>query len=85
MAFVVALATRKLGLSPAQAIVAGTVNAACVLGLQGELGSIEPGKRADLQLMDFTDERELGYEFATPGPRLVVSAGQVVHTRSPFP
>ena len=85
MAFVVALAARKLGLSPAQAIVAGTVNAACVLGLQGELGSIEPGKQADLQLMDFADERELGYEFATPGPRLVLSAGQVVHTRTPFP
>ncbi len=85
MAFVVALAGRKLGLSHAEAIVAGTVNAACVLGLQAELGSIEPGKRADLQLLDFTDERELGYEFATPGPRLVMSAGQVVHTRTPFP
>ncbi len=85
MAFVVALACRKLGLSPAEAIVAGTVNAACVLGLQDELGSIERGKRADLQLMDFADERELGYEFATPGPRLVLSAGRVVHTRTPFP
>ncbi len=85
MAFVVALAGRKLGLSPAEAIVAGTVNAACVLGLQGELGSIEPGKRADLQVMDFADERELGYEFATPGPRVVVTAGRIVHTRTPFP
>jgi hypothetical protein len=28
--------------------------------------------------MDFTDERELGYEFATPGPRFVMIAGQVV-------
>ncbi len=55
-----------------------TVNAACVLGLQGEVGSIEPGKRADLHLMDFTDERELGYEFATAGPRLLLCAGQVV-------
>ncbi len=78
MAFVVALAVRKLGLSTAEAIAAGTVNAACVLGLQDTLGSIERGKRADLQLMDFTDERELGYEFATPGPRFVMCAGQVV-------
>ncbi len=78
MAFVVALAVRKLGLSTAEAIAAVTVNAACVLGLQGEVGSIEPGKRADLQLMDFTDERELGYEFATAGPQLILCAGHVV-------
>ncbi len=78
IAFVIALACRKLGLTPAEAIAGATVNAACVLGLQGEVGSIEPGKRADLLLMDFTDERELGYEFATPGPRLVLCAGKVV-------
>ena len=78
MAFVTALAVRKLGLSTAEAIAAGTVNAACVLGLQDTLGSIEPGKRADLQLLDFADERELGYEFAVPGPRFVICAGRVV-------
>ncbi len=78
MPFVIALACRKLGLTPAEAIVAATLNAAFVLGLQGAVGSIEPGKRADLQLMDFTDERELGYEFATAGPRLVLCGGQVV-------
>ncbi len=78
MPFVIALACRKLGLTAAEAIAATTVNAACVLGLQGELGSIEPGKRADLQLMDFTDERALGYEFATSGPQLILCAGHVV-------
>ncbi len=76
--FVIALATRKLGLTPAEAIVATTVNAACVLKLQDELGSIEPGKRADLQLLDCFDERELAYEFATPGPSLMIINGQVL-------
>ncbi len=80
MPFVIALASRKLGLTPAEAITAGTVNAACVLGLQTEVGSIEPGKRADLQVMDFTDERELGFEFATAGPRFVVCGGSIVKT-----
>ena len=56
------------------------VEHACVLGLQTEVGSIEPGKRADLQVMDFTDERELGYEFATAGPRFVVCGGSIVKT-----
>lgn len=77
--FVIALATRKLGLTPAEAIVATTVNAACVLKLQDELGSIEPGKRADLQLLDCLDERELAHEFATPGPRLMMINGKVIH------
>ncbi|MHC5024174.1 MAG: amidohydrolase family protein, partial [Planctomycetota bacterium] len=79
--FTIALACRRLGLTPAEAITCGTINAACVLGLQASRGSIEPGKRADLQLLDVTDERELGYEFATAGPCLVVLGGRVVHER----
>jgi imidazolonepropionase len=81
MPFVIALACRKLKLSAAEAIVASTVNAACVLGLQDELGSIETGKRADLQLLDCRDHRELSCEFAGPGPRLVLAGGQVVHRK----
>ncbi len=36
------------GMTPATAIVAATVNAADLLGLSAEVGSLEPGKRADL-------------------------------------
>ena len=81
MPFVIALASRALKLRPAEAIAAATINAACVLGLAGELGTIEPGKRADLQLLDSTDERELGFEFAACGPRLLVIDGNVVYRR----
>jgi len=38
----------KIGMTPAQAIATATVNAARVLGLAGERGTIEAGKRADL-------------------------------------
>ena len=78
MPFVIALACRKLGLTPAEAITASTINAACVLGLQDQLGSIQEGKRADLQLLNFTDERELGYEFASIGPRLMLINGVTI-------
>jgi imidazolonepropionase len=78
MPFVIALAGRKLGLSVAEAITASTINAARVLGLQDDMGSIEPGKRADVQILDCDDPRELGYEFAGAGPRLVLSGGEVV-------
>ena len=82
MPFVIALACRKLGLTPGESIVAATINAACVLGLQSQLGTIELGKRADLQLLDAADERELGLEFAGAGPLLTIVAGQVVHRRT---
>jgi imidazolonepropionase-like amidohydrolase len=36
------------GMNPTQAIQAATVNAAELLGLSGQIGSIEPGKSADL-------------------------------------
>src|SRR3712207_252451 len=38
----------KHGMTPATAIQAATVNAADLLGLAGEIGTLEPGKRADL-------------------------------------
>jgi imidazolonepropionase-like amidohydrolase len=38
----------KYGMPPAEAIKAATVNAADLLGLSAEIGTLEPGKRADL-------------------------------------
>ena len=40
------------GFTPTQALVAATSNAAELMGLRDELGTIEPGKRADLVVVD---------------------------------
>jgi imidazolonepropionase len=82
MPFTIALACRKLRLTPAEAITCATHNAACVLGMGHELGSITVGRRADLQLLDCTDERELAWELAGAGPLLVILGGEIVHTRA---
>lgn len=42
----------KAGLTPAEALATGTVNAARFMGLEGEFGSVSIGKRADLLLLD---------------------------------
>ncbi|WP_344587384.1 amidohydrolase family protein [Actinomadura vinacea] len=42
----------KLGMSPLDAIRAGTLNAAQLLGLDETLGTVEPGKTADLVVCD---------------------------------
>lgn len=66
-AFAGALACRFMGLSPAEAIVALTYNAACVLGLQAECGAIAQGMRSDLILLPERDERALVYAVADEG------------------
>ncbi len=40
------------GFTPEQALVASTSSAAALMGLQDELGTLEPGKRADLVVVD---------------------------------
>ena len=42
----------KGGMSPAEVLVATTRSAAELMGLDGELGTLEPGKRADLVAVD---------------------------------
>jgi imidazolonepropionase-like amidohydrolase len=42
----------ECGMTPAQALYATTMSAAELLGVPGELGSIEPGKRADLVVVE---------------------------------
>jgi imidazolonepropionase len=82
MPFAIALACRKLNLTPAEAICAGTHNAACLLGIQHRVGSLEPGKMANLQLLDASDEREVAFELAGPGPLVVIVNGEIVHLRA---
>jgi imidazolonepropionase len=78
MQFVIALACRALKLTPAQAIAASTINAAAALGLHAQIGSLEPGKQADVLVLDVADYRHLGYRFGTNLVSQVYRAGECV-------
>lgn len=78
MQFVIALACRYMKLTPAEALVAATLNAAFAVGRGARVGSLEAGKQADIVILDAPDYRHLGYRFGGNLVRTVIKAGQVV-------
>lgn len=84
MAFLLNLACLYLRLTPAEALAAATLNAACAVGLGGETGTLEPGKRADLLLFDAPDYRYLPYHYGTNLVRTVIRGGKVVANPLPW-
>ena len=77
MQFAIALACRYMGLTPAQAIAAATINAAHAIRRAESIGSLEAGKLADLLILSVPDYRHLGYRFGTNLVRQVVKRGRV--------
>jgi imidazolonepropionase len=78
MQFTIALACRYLRLTPAQAIVAATLNAAAAINRVDSIGSLEAGKQADLLILTVSDYRQLGYRFATNLVSTVIKRGEIV-------
>ena len=66
------------GASPMDAIFAATSNAARLLGLDKEIGTVETGKRADLLLVEADPLVDLR---CLEEPRVVVKAGEIVFRR----
>jgi len=77
MQFAIVLACRYMGLTPAQAIAASTINAAHAIRRADTIGSIEPGKQADLLVLSVPDYRHLGYRFGTNLVKQVVKRGRL--------
>ena len=75
---ILSLAVTQMKMSPAEAISAATINAAASLNRAAEIGSLEPGKRADFLICDCRDYRELAYWFGFSLVRDVFVAGKQV-------
>jgi imidazolonepropionase len=78
---VCSLAATQLGLAPAEALSAVTVNAAHVLGRAAEVGRIAPGHRADLVLLDAPDWRYLAYHLGGDLVHTVIRDGRIAYRR----
>lgn len=79
MQFVMALATRFMHLTPAQALAAATINAAHAIKRGDRVGSLELGKQGDLVIWDVPRYQHLSYRFGTNLAKIVVKRGQVVY------
>jgi imidazolonepropionase len=71
----------ELGLTPAEALSAVTINAAHALGLGAEIGSIEPGKQADLVVWDVPTLEQIPYWLGARLARIVIKRGRPVFER----
>lgn len=82
-----ALAVACMGFTPEEALVAATLNAAAALGLDGECGSLHPGKRADFAVIDATAWPRSGLGLGANPVVLTVSQGVPVfaNTHEPMP
>jgi imidazolonepropionase len=85
MPMMMALACRRMRLTPAEAVAACTLNAAVATGLPDEIGSIEPGKIADLAVFDVTDYRQIPYYFGFNLCATTIRRGKIVYYAGSMP
>jgi imidazolonepropionase len=77
MPMAMSLACTHMKMSPAEAVVASTINGAWALRVADRKGSIEPGKDADLAVFDVDDYREIPYWFGTNRCSMTVISGVI--------
>src|SRR5438046_7186892 len=81
MPMILSLACTQMRMTPAEAIRAATINAAHSIGWSDEIGSLEPGKRADFVIHDLADYRELPYYFGIEPAWKVFIEGRLMFQR----
>jgi imidazolonepropionase len=78
---VMTIACLEMGMSPAEALAAVTINAAHAVGVARDAGSLEPGKLADIVIWRAPDVGQLPYWVGADLVDVVVKRGRVVYRR----
>jgi imidazolonepropionase len=81
MQVIAGLACLLLKMSPAEVLVASTINAAYALDRGDSIGSIEAGKQADILLFDVPNYKYLVYYFTTSHLTHVMKKGELLFSR----
>jgi len=78
MQFIIQLACLNMKMTPAEAITASTFNAACAIGLQDNIGSLEKGKQADVIILDCPNHMFLPYHYGINLVETVIKKGIII-------
>ena len=78
MLMIITLSCYNMRMTPAEALTASTLNAACALGLQDSIGSIETGKKADIVIFDVPNHAFLAYQFGVNLVSKVIKKGKII-------
>src|SRR5688500_17893102 len=81
MTMILSLAATHMKMTPAESITAATINAAYSLNRGAQIGSLEPGKIADVVIHDCGDYRELAYFFGIEHAWQVYCSGNLAFER----
>ncbi|MBA4542765.1 imidazolonepropionase [Thermoactinomyces daqus] len=72
------LACLNMKMTPAEVIAAATINSAHAIGKAGEIGSLEPGKQADILILDAPNYAHLSYHYGVNLTDSVFKKGELV-------
>ena len=81
MQLVLSAACTHMKMTPEEALCAATINGACALKAGARLGSIEPGKQADIAVFDASDYRELCYYFGANLNKMTIKKGEIAYSK----
>jgi imidazolonepropionase len=82
MQMIIALGCRKMGMTPAEALTAATINAAYAIRRGERIGSLEFGKQADLIVLGVPDYREIPYHFGGNLVEMTIKNGTPIYQAS---
>jgi imidazolonepropionase len=81
MQFALTLACTQMRMTPAEAIAAATINAAWAVRRSDRVGSLEPGKQADVAIYNVQDYREIPYYAAVNFCIAAFKRGELVYAK----
>jgi len=82
MPFVIGLAVLNMSMTPSEALVAATLNAAYAIGMPSKTGSLDVGKQADFLILDGESPTILAYHAGTSPVEAVYKKGMCVYEKN---
>ena len=82
MLFVISLACYYMKMTPAEAILGSTINAAKAIGIDKYTGSLDIGKKADITVFSVSNHRLIPYSLGINTVSMVMKNGNMVYERA---